>query len=220
MFQSILPGYHLVCSFPLKRMNFYSHICSLHMLIKNWGGGEHRNMTGEPWLGRNNGHKEEFLRYRQLSKLSSAFAWAAVFALYFLNPWITLYNKNNRVKTDFLKQRKQSVFLKDYPILVGKWNSRKKKKEKKCDQTHGATSHMRLFWQTSPDKNTHQEFIYSHSIYCFCLDSIKDRLMLHKNNLKILHWLQLCLFEYNRTKATFNRLLTASCPRTIKNVYN
>lgn len=109
----------------------FSYLLTSHAYKELRGGGEHRNMTGEPWLGRNNGHKEEFLRYRQLSKLSSAFAWAAVFALYFLNPWITLYNKNNRVKTDFLKQRKQSVFLKDYPILVGKWNSRKKKKKKK-----------------------------------------------------------------------------------------
>lgn len=47
-------------------------------------------------------------------------------------------------------------------------------------------------------KNTHQEFIYSRSIYCFCLDTVKDRIMLHKNNLSshfastavILVWLQ------------------------------
>lgn len=89
-------------------------------------GEKNRSITREPWLGRNKGHKEEFLRYRQLSKLSSAFACAAVFALCFLNLWITLYNRRKRVKTDFLQQRIQAVFLKRLP-----YSRRQVKQQKK-----------------------------------------------------------------------------------------
>lgn len=118
-----VPIYWLL-SLPLNELNFYFHICSFHTLTRK--GKKTRSITQEPWLSRNKGHKEEFLRYRQLSKLSSAFACAAVFALCFLNLWITLCNRRKRVKTDFLQQRKQAVFLKGYTTLVGKWNSRKK----------------------------------------------------------------------------------------------
>lgn len=180
----------MLLSLPLNESNFYSHICSFHMLIKK------RKKTvlllrSCDWV-EIRVIKKNFW-YTQLSKLSSAFACAAVFALCFLSLWITSYNRRKSVKTNFLQQRIQAVFLKDYLTLVSRWIEKTH-----TWSTHGATSHMRLFWQTSPNKTTHQEFIYSHSTYCFCLDTVKDRIMLHKNNLSshfaltavILVWIQ------------------------------
>lgn len=176
-------------------------------------GKKYRNISREPWLSRNKGHKEECLRYRQLSKLSSAFACAAVFALCFLNLWITLYNRKKRVKTGFLQQRTQAVFLKDYPSLVGKWNSRNH-----TWSTHEATSHMRLFWQTSPHKK-HSSGIHLFPQHLLFLSRYHKR---QANATQEPSQLTFCI-DCSRTclntagqKATFNRLLTAWCSRIIK----
>lgn len=147
-------------------------------------GKKPRSITREPWLCRNKGHKKEFLRYRQLSKLSSALSCAAVFVLCFLNLYTTSYNR--RVKIDFLLQRTQAVFLKDCSILAGKWNSRGKKR---TWSTHRATSYIRLFWQISlgktPIRNSSIPIVstdFSHSIYWFLSRYYKDSLTLQEQS--------------------------------------